>query len=119
MTITLVCQSCDDSFEVDYAHLAEGTKGLKCPGCGKKLSSAETEEFVTALDEVLAQVAALRKRFAISLEIDAEDLPAPYDTDLKRAARSAGGDDEDEEAEDDEEGGLEDELSEDEDEEQF
>jgi len=115
MNITFVCQSCDDSFEINFVALAEETKGLKCPNCGKKLSLSETEEFVTALDEVLAQVAAIRKRFAVSLEIDAEDLPPPYDVDIKRAAR----DDEDDEESDDDEDAPEDELVEDEDEDRF
>lgn len=113
MTITFVCQSCEDSFDVEYGQLSEESKGLKCPNCGKKLSASETDDLVTALDEVLAQVAALRKRFVITFDVDAEDLPAPYDSDVKKAVR--GEDDEDEDI-DDEEDALEGEAEEDEDE---
>jgi DNA-directed RNA polymerase subunit RPC12/RpoP len=98
MTLTFVCQSCDDSFELDYAQLVEDPKRIKCPNCGKRVPPSEMDEIATTLDELLAQVAAMRKRFAISLDIDAEDLPPPYDSDLKRAAR--GSDDEDEEEDD-------------------
>lgn len=105
MTLTFVCQACDDSFEADVNRLSETSKGVKCPNCGKKLSAAETDDLATTVDDLLSQVAALKKRFAISFEVDADDLPPPYDTDVK-AAR-AGSDDDDEDA---------DELDEDEDE---
>lgn len=114
MNITFVCQSCEDSFDVDYASLTEEAKGLKCPNCSKKLSASETDDLVTAIDELLGQVAALRKRFSINLEIDAEDLPPPYDSDTKKAIRGDD-DDEDEEDVDDEDAPLEDESGEDED----
>jgi DNA-directed RNA polymerase subunit RPC12/RpoP len=114
MTITFVCQSCEDSFDVEYSQLSEESKGLKCPNCGKKLSASETDDFVTALDEVLAQVAALRKRFVITFDVDGEDLPPPYDADMKKAVR---GDDEDEDEDvEDDEDALEGETEEDEDE---
>lgn len=99
MTFTFVCQNCDDSFELDHAALAESAKGLKCPSCGKRLPSAELDELVTSIDDVLSQVAALRKRFLVTFEVDAENLPAPYDADGKRAA--AAEEEEDEESDDD------------------
>jgi DNA-directed RNA polymerase subunit RPC12/RpoP len=117
MTFTFVCQSCDDSFELEYAALTEGTKGLKCPNCSKKLPSLEVDELVTAIDDVLGQVAALRKRFAISFDVDAEDLPPPYDTDRKAAA--AEGDDDDEDEDDDDDAAADDEPGDGEDEDRF
>ena len=114
MNLTFVCQSCDDSFEVDFTRLTEDAKGLKCPNCGKKLSPAETDDLISSLDEVLAQVAGLRKRFAISFDVDSDDLPPPYDSEIKRAAR--GHDEDDDEPVVDEENDLENEgASEDED----
>lgn len=110
MTITFVCQACDDSFEFDYAHLAEETKGIKCPSCSKRLPPADVDEFVTSLDELLEQVAGLRKRFALSFEIDADDLPAPFDSDKRRARASDDDDDDDDSGDDDDEAGLDDEL---------
>lgn len=111
MTLSFVCQSCDDALELEYEKLLEQTKGLKCAGCGKKLSSAELDEFVTSLDEVLSQVAALRKRFIISFDVDAEELPAPFESDRKRASSDDDDDDEDTDEDDDlaDDGALEDE----------
>jgi predicted Zn finger-like uncharacterized protein len=96
MNLTFVCQSCEDSFDVDLSRLTEDAKGLKCPNCGKKLTPAETDDLATAIDEVLSQVAGLRKRFLISFAVDAEDLPPPYESEGKRAARGHGEDDEEE-----------------------
>jgi DNA-directed RNA polymerase subunit RPC12/RpoP len=95
MTFTFTCQNCDDTFEVDYETLGNG-RGLKCEECGKRLPAGDVEEFVTSLDELLARVGALRKRFGLTFEVDAEDLPPGFDADARR------GRDEDDEEEDDE-----------------
>ncbi len=108
MTFTFICQSCDDSFEMDYTQLAESTKGLKCPNCGKRLPAAELDEFVGGVDEVLSQVAALRKRFVASFDVDADDLPAPYDSESKRAQGAEDEDTEDDVSDEDEEPELDD-----------
>lgn len=106
MTFTFVCQNCDDSFELDYDALSSARKGLKCEGCGKRLPPADLEEFVTSLDEVLGLVADLRKRFVVSFDVDAEDLPAAFEGGSRR-----GGDDDDDEEESD--GDADDEVEED------
>jgi predicted Zn finger-like uncharacterized protein len=107
MNLTFVCQNCEDSFEVDLAHLSEDGKGVKCPSCGKKLTASETDDLATAVDEVLSQVAALRKRFVVSFDVDGEDLPPPYDADAKHAGRGRE-EDEDEDVEDEDTDHLED-----------
>lgn len=99
MNLTFVCQNCDDSFEIDFGQLVEEARSVKCPNCGKRLPAADVEELTGAIEDVLHQVAALRKRFLISFDIDAEDLPAPYDSDVKKSSRR---DDDDEDDEDDE-----------------
>lgn len=115
MTLSFVCQSCDESIELEYEKLLDLTKGLKCPGCGKKLSSVEVDEFVTSLDELLSQVAALRKRFVISFDVDAEDLPAPFESDRKRPAADEEEDDDEETDEEDDDLGDDEGSGEDED----
>ena len=112
MIFTIVCQACDESWELEYSQLAEGTRGVRCPGCSKRVPANEVDEIVSSLDELLEQVAALRKRFALSFEVDADDLPPPFDTDRRRAK----GEDAEEETEEDEDADEDDEASEDDDE---
>lgn len=100
MNLTFVCQNCDDSFELDFTAFVEDSKKLRCPNCSKKFPAAEMDELATTLDDLLSQVSALRKRVLISFDVDADELPPPYDLDGKRAA--AGTDDDDEDEADDE-----------------
>ena len=93
MNFTFVCQNCDDSFEVDYETITGG-RGLKCEECGKRLHAGDVEELVTSLDELLGRVAAIRKRFGVTFEVDSDDLPAAFETETRRSASE---DDEDEE----------------------
>lgn len=101
MTFTFVCQSCDDSFEFEHAQLAEETRGLKCPNCGRRLPAADLDELVSTVDELLGVVATMRKRFAVSFEVDADDLPGDFEQDAKRTGRGRDEDEEEEEDEDD------------------
>lgn len=101
MNLTFVCQSCDDAFELDYSQLIEESKGRRCPNCSKKLPAAELDELVTTLDDLLGQIAALRKRFVISFDVDAEDLPPPHDVDNKKSAAATDDDEEEEDDDDD------------------
>lgn len=100
MTFTFVCQSCDDTFELEHAQLAEETRGLKCPNCGRRLPAAVLDELVSSVDELLGVVASLRKRFAVSFEVDADDLPSEFE-DARRSRRGRDEDDEDEEEDED------------------
>jgi hypothetical protein len=101
MNLTFVCQNCDDSFELDFNAFVEDPKGQRCPNCNKKFPAAEMDELATTLDDLLGQVAALRKRVLVSFDVDAEDLPPPYDVDGKKAASSGDDEDEDEDEGDD------------------
>lgn len=100
MIFTFVCQSCDDTFELEHAQLAEETRGLKCPNCGRRLPAADLDELVSSVDELLSLVSSLRKRFAVSFEVDADDLPGEFE-DAKRNRRGRDEDDEEEEEEED------------------
>lgn len=94
MNLTFVCQNCDDSFELDFPAFVEDPKAVRCPNCSKKMPAAEMDELATTLDDLLGQIAALRKRVLVSFDVDAEDLPPPYDE---------GGTHDDDDEEDDEE----------------
>lgn len=91
MTIDFECQKCESSFELDASDLIEGNEGLKCPNCDAKPPQAMVDEFSTALNDIARSIANLRKRFTVSMALESDDLPAPYDADE---------DEEDEEEED-------------------
>lgn len=78
MNLTFICQSCESDFRYSYEQLSDRVGDLKCPECRKRLSSTALEEFTDALDDLLAVVASLRSRFAISFDVDAEELPAAF-----------------------------------------
>jgi hypothetical protein len=74
MSIDFTCQKCEASFELDTQDLIEGTEKLVCPHCDAKAPSNLSEDFVAALTEMRAQIAALSKKFAVSLTLEAEEL---------------------------------------------
>jgi hypothetical protein len=103
MTIDLSCQRCEASFELDATDLIEGNERIKSPNSDAKAPQTLVEDLANALGDVCKHMAALRKKFVISLALESDDLPAPYDVD--------------EEEEEEEEGIADDELLEDEEEE--
>lgn len=94
MSIDFTCQKCEASFELDAQDLIEGTEKLVCPHCDAKAPSNLSEDFVAALTEMRAQIAALAKKFAVSMTLESEDLEDELEDEE---------DDEDEESEDDDE----------------
>ena len=112
MTFNFHCQNCREDLEFDYESLSENSKGLKCESCGKRLSASELEEFMGAVDELLAQLAGLRKRFLVAFDVDAEDLPEQFADGARR------GDDEEDDEEADEADDDEDEDAEEDDDEE-
>lgn len=81
MTIDFTCQKCEASFELDAEDLIDGTEKLECPHCGAKAPSALAEDFISALTEMRAQVAALGSRFAVNMAIETEDLEEEVESD--------------------------------------
>jgi hypothetical protein len=81
MTIDFTCQKCEGSFELDAQDLIEGTEKLVCPHCDAKAPSNLVEDFTTALTEMRTQVAALAKKFQVSMAIETDDLEAEVDED--------------------------------------
>lgn len=102
MTVDFNCQRCDGSFEVDFADLIEEGK-LQCPNCDQKAPGKLVEEFAGALDELFARTAALRTRFQVSLAVESDDLPPPYDEGKAEEAEEDDDEDEDELDEDEDE----------------
>ena len=74
MSIDFTCQKCEASFELDTQDLIEGTEKLVCPHCDAKAPANLSEDFVAALTEIRAQIAALSKKFAVSMTLESEDL---------------------------------------------
>jgi DNA-directed RNA polymerase subunit RPC12/RpoP len=95
MTIDFICQKCEASFELDSQDLIDGTEKLVCPHCDAKSPQNLTDDFIAALTEMRAQVAALGKKFAVNMAIETEDLEEEVEKDDD--------DDEADEDEDDEE----------------
>jgi len=92
MTIDFTCQKCEASFELDAQDLIDGTEKLACPHCEAKAPTNLIEDFVAALTEIRATVAALGKKFAVTMAIETEDV-----------AEEAEALDDDEDADDEEE----------------
>jgi DNA-directed RNA polymerase subunit RPC12/RpoP len=109
MTIDFTCQKCEGTFEIDAQDLVDGSEKLECPHCNTRAPANVVDDFVAALTEMRAQVAALSKRFSLSTTLESEDL-AELDADEDED------DDEDDDDEDDDDDDDED-LDEDDDEE--
>lgn len=102
MTFDVSCQSCDASFETDLSDLLEEPE-IECPHCEARAPKAAVEGVTTALDELFAQLAILRRKFTVIIEIESDDLPPPHDRDVRRAAAAVVEEAEEDEEEDDEE----------------
>jgi len=107
MQLDLQCQKCEESFSVQLADVsAEPT--VRCPGCGGRAPEEQVETLVSAMEELFAALAPLRRKFSISVEVDSEEMPPPYDeapTVSKKAAlldEEVSDDDDDEEDEEEE-----------------
>jgi hypothetical protein len=115
MTIDFTCQKCEGGFELDAEDLIEGTEKLICPHCDAKATATTVDDFTSALTELRAQVAALSKKFAVSLAVETEDLEEEVAEDDEDAGEDEDeddldlDDDEDDADEDDDEDELEDE----------
>src|SRR5262245_2765056 len=98
MTLDFTCQKCEGTFEIDAQDLIDGSEKLECPHCNTRAPANVVDDFVAALTEMRAQVAALSKRFTLSTTLESEDL-AELDADDEDEDDD---DDEDEDADEDE-----------------
>lgn len=94
-TIDFSCQKCEGNFELDSGDLIDGSEKLECPHCENKLTKVANEDFTTALGELVAQLAAISKKFTASIELDTADAGGAVIDDEEEE------DDEDDEDEDD------------------
>jgi hypothetical protein len=106
MTIDFTCQKCEGTFEIDAQDLVDGSEKLECPHCNTRAPANVVDDFVAALTEMRAQVAALSKRFSLSTTLESEDL----------AELDADEDDDDDDEDDDDEDDDDEDLDEDDDE---
>ena len=109
MNIDFTCAKCDGSFELDSQDIVDGTEKLECPHCDAKATQAAVDEFNAAITEMLAQVAALSKKFTVAFAIDSEDVDVPVDDDDEDEEEEEDVDDEDDDDDDEEEDDVEEE----------
>src|SRR5215510_2675021 len=81
MTLDFTCQKCEGTFEIDAQDLIDGSEKLECPHCNTRAPANVVDDFVAALTEMRAQVAALSKRFSFSTTLESEDLAELDDED--------------------------------------
>ena len=74
MTLDFTCQKCEGTFEIDAQDLIDGSEKLECPHCNTRAPANVVDDFVAALTEMRAQVAAMGKRFTLSTTLESEDL---------------------------------------------
>src|SRR5262245_46425251 len=118
MTLDFTCQKCEGTFEIDAQDLVDGSEKLECPHCNTRAPANVVDDFVAALTEMRAQVAALSKRFSLSTTLESEDLAElDADEDEDEEADVDDDDEDDDDDDDDEDLDEDDEDLEDEDEE--
>jgi hypothetical protein len=94
MTLDFTCQACDASFELELSDLLEDST-VECPSCEARAPRAAVDGLTSALDDLFVQLAALRRKFVVAVEVASDDLPAAYDREGGRSREE----DEEEEAE--------------------
>lgn len=102
MSIDFTCQKCEASFELDAQDLIEGTEKIVCPHCDAKAPTNLSEDFIAALSELRAQIAALGKKFAVSMTLESEDVEEELEDEDDEDEDDELDFDEDEDVEDDE-----------------
>ena len=105
MQLEFQCQKCEESFSLDLGDV-QTDPVLRCPGCGTRAPDEQVEALVAGLEELFAAMAPLRRKFTMSVEINSEEMPPPYDEAPAVARKAALLDEEeseDEEEEDEEE----------------
>lgn|GEM_PF-2075607 len=82
MMIDFECNSCNGGFEIDVADLIEDPKPIKCTHCKSiKLDAKTTEDFASVLEDLIAQISSMSKKFNVSMTIETDDLPNAYHED--------------------------------------
>ena len=79
MTIDFECVSCGADFEVDVAMLMEDATKLQCPNCDAKADPHSVEDLMGELDDIMANMAHLRRKFRFTINIETNDLPSLHE----------------------------------------
>jgi hypothetical protein len=108
MTIDFTCQKCESSFELDAQDLVDGSEKLVCPHCDAKAPANLVEDFVAALTEMRAQLAALSKRFAVNMALETDELEDEVEEEEESEDEESDEDDDELDFDEDEEDGDED-----------
>ncbi len=77
-SINFECSSCEADYEVEIPSIIEHPAEIVCPNCGSKPPAHRAHAFATALEDLLAATAQIRKKVRFELSLDSHDLPAPY-----------------------------------------
>jgi DNA-directed RNA polymerase subunit RPC12/RpoP len=112
MTIDFTCAKCEGSFELDSADLMDGSEKLVCPHCEAKATQAQTDDLIAAFTELTAQVAALSKKFAMSITVETDDVEVVKKDDDDEEEDDDDDDDDDDEDDDDDDDEDEEDLDE-------
>ena len=78
MVIDFECNNCNGDFELDVADMLENPKPIKCSHCKAKVDTKASEDFATVLEDLIAQVSAMSKKFKLTMSIETDDLPGQY-----------------------------------------
>jgi uncharacterized paraquat-inducible protein A len=74
MLADMECKSCGASFELDTETILDDPENFKCPNCRNKIAEGVAEQFAAAIDDLVAQLSLVRKKFSFTLTLDADDL---------------------------------------------
>src|SRR5438477_12203563 len=78
MQLEFQCQKCEESFALDVSDV-QSDPVLRCPGCGTRAPDEQGEAVVAALEELLAALAPLRRKFTATTEVNRVYMPPPHD----------------------------------------
>ena len=78
MEINFNCAECGADFELEIAAVVENPKLIKCSNCRAQPPAHRSHAFATALEDLLAAMAAIRTKVGFELVLITEELPPPY-----------------------------------------
>jgi NAD-dependent SIR2 family protein deacetylase len=79
MIWSVECSQCHADFELDLAELTQTPELMVCPNCDAKAEPSLVEAAVTALDESLALIRRLHRRFRIQFVLDEDEFADEQD----------------------------------------
>ncbi len=74
MNISFECVQCEADFELEMTDLLRDPTLVKCPNCGVKGDASTVENTMSILEDLMAQLARLGRRFRVGLCIEPDEL---------------------------------------------